>query len=167
MFDLGAGNGSVAAHLSALGYDITGVDPSKRGLEEARRAYPHLRIEEGSCYEDLALKYGQFPVVISLEVVEHLYSPREFAGTVYSLLEDRGLAVISTPFHGYWKNLGIALFGRHDQHFNPLWDHGHVKFWSEATLGKLLMQAGFRQVEFKRAGRFHPFAKSMIAVARK
>jgi hypothetical protein len=36
-----------------------------------------------------------------------------------------------------------------------------------ATLTKLLKQAGFGAVEFRRIGRIPPLAKSMIAIAKK
>ena len=35
------------------------------------------------------------------------------------------------------------------------------------TLGTLLSEAGFSQIEFKRVGRVQVLAKSMIAIARK
>ena len=78
-----------------------------------------------------------------------------------------GTAILSTPYHGYWKNLALALTGRMDQHFTALWDHGHIKFWSMDTLGELLWEAGFVDVRFERVGRIPPLAKSMIAIARK
>ena len=54
-----------------------------------------------------------------------------------------------------------------DRHFTALWDHGHIKFWSMATLGELLREAGFVDLRFERVGRVPALAKSMIAVARK
>lgn len=38
IFDLGCGNGSFARHAKDLGYHVTGVDPSDRGIELARTA---------------------------------------------------------------------------------------------------------------------------------
>jgi 2-polyprenyl-6-hydroxyphenyl methylase/3-demethylubiquinone-9 3-methyltransferase len=78
-----------------------------------------------------------------------------------------GTAILSTPYHGYLKNLLIALTGRYDQHHNPLWKHGHIKFWSIDTLQTLLKESGFVDVRFERVGRIPPLAKSVIAVARK
>jgi 2-polyprenyl-3-methyl-5-hydroxy-6-metoxy-1,4-benzoquinol methylase len=167
IFDLGCGDGSVAAVLAARGFDVTGVDPSPTGIEAARRALPGLRFEQGSAYDDLAGKYGRFPIVLSLEVVEHLYDPRQYARTVYSLLEPGGLAIISTPYHGYFKNLAIAMTGKWDAHHSVLWDHGHIKFWSMPTLTALLKEAGFGSIAFRRVGRIPLLAKSMIALARK
>ena len=79
VFDLGCGNGSVAAALAADGYDLWGVDPSTEGIAHAKAAHPNLRLEIGSAYDNLAGRYGRFPAVISLEVVEHVYAPRNFA----------------------------------------------------------------------------------------
>lgn len=167
LFDLGCGNGSTAAALTADGWDVTGVDVSEEGLAQARAHHPELRIEKGSAYDDLAARHGRFPVVISLEVVEHLYAPRRFAATVRDLLEPGGTAIVSTPFHGYWKNLALAVTGRMDRHFTALWDHGHIKFWSEATLGELLREAGFVDIAFSRVGRVPMIAKGMVARARR
>jgi 2-polyprenyl-6-hydroxyphenyl methylase/3-demethylubiquinone-9 3-methyltransferase len=167
LFDLGCGNGSVAAYFAERGYEVTGVDPSAEGVAEARTAYPHIRIEQGSAYDDLAAIYGRFPVLISLEVVEHVYAPRDYARTVFDMLESGGIAVVSTPYHGYLKNVAIAISNSFDKHVNPLWDHGHIKFWSFPTLTKLFEEAGFKEISFHLVGRIPQLAKSMIAVARK
>jgi SAM-dependent methyltransferase len=167
LFELGCGNGSVAEVLTQQGYQLTGVDASAQGIDQAKRRYPHLNLQPGSAYDPLADTYGRFPVVISLEVVEHLYAPRVFARTLYDLVEPSGTAIVSTPYHGYWKNLALALTGRLDRHFTALWDYGHIKFWSMVTLRQLLQEAGFHSITFRRVGRVPALAKSMIAIATK
>ena len=163
-FDLGCGNGATANMLSAAGFSVVGVDPSEEGIMHGRRAFPHLSLQVGSCYDPLAERFGTFPLVISLEVIEHCFYPRQFAKCVYDLLEPGGLAIISTPYHGYLKNLALAASGKLDAHFTALWDGGHIKFWSVATLRKLLEETGFSHIRFSYAGRFPPLAKSMIAL---
>jgi 2-polyprenyl-3-methyl-5-hydroxy-6-metoxy-1,4-benzoquinol methylase len=167
IFDLGCGSGAFAGVLAAQGYAVSGVDPSTSGIASARQAFPKLQLEVGSTEEDLAARFGKFPAVTSLEVVEHVYAPREFARRVYDLLLPGGVAVISTPYNGYLKNLAIALLNGHDRHHSPLWDHGHIKFWSVRTLGRLLSEAGFEELKFLRVGRIPALAKSMIAIAKK
>lgn len=167
VFELGCGNGSVANALAQQGWEVVGVDPSLEGIAQANATYPHLKLEVGSAYDDLAQRYGRFPVVTSLEVVEHVYFPRKYAATLFDVLQPGGTAVISTPYHGYWKNLAMALTGTLDAHFTALWDHGHIKFWSVKTLSALLHEAGFRDLRFYRVGRVPPLAKSMVAIARK
>jgi 2-polyprenyl-6-hydroxyphenyl methylase/3-demethylubiquinone-9 3-methyltransferase len=167
VFDLGCGNGHVAASLAREGYQVAGVDPSTEGIAQAKAAHSHLRLEAGSAYEDLVARFGRFPAVISLEVVEHVYAPRDYVRTLFDLVEPGGMALVSTPYHGYWKNLALALTGKLDDHFTALWDHGHIKFWSVRTLGELLGDAGFQELRFLRVGRVPVLARSMIACARK
>lgn len=167
LFDIGCGNGALAGELTRLGYDVTGVDSSETGIRQANLAFPNARLEIGSAYDDLASRYGTFPVVISIEVIEHLYDPRLFARNVFNLVEPGGTLIVSTPYHGYLKNVLIALSGKSDWHYTALWDHGHIKFWSIRTLSELLRDAGFRDAAFRRVGRLAPLAKSMIATARK
>jgi len=166
-FDLGCGNGSIAADLAALRFTVTGIDASQSGIAIAKASYPQCVFEVASVYDDLAARFGRFPLVLSLEVIEHLYDPRAFARTLFGLLEPGGTAIVSTPYHGYIKNCALALSGKLDDHFTALWDGGHVKFFSIRTLGAVLSEAGLRDLEFVRVGRIPVLAKSMIAIARR
>lgn len=165
VFDLGCGSGATSGLLASLGFDVTGVDPSAEGVRLARAAYPACRFETASAYDDLARGFGRFPLVVSLEVVEHLYDPHHFARTLFDLVEPGGTAIVSTPYHGYLKNLVLSAAGRMDRHFTALWRGGHIKFFSPATLSTLLTEAGFQSPRIVRAGRFPPLAKSMMAIA--
>jgi 2-polyprenyl-3-methyl-5-hydroxy-6-metoxy-1,4-benzoquinol methylase len=163
-FDLGCGNGATAHMLSEHGFSVVGVDTSESGVSLANDAFPNLRIEVGSAYDDLAAKYGTFPLVLSLEVIEHCIDPRGFAKSFFDLLAPGGLGIISTPYHGYLKNVAISVLGKWDSHHSPLWDGGHVKFFSVRTLRALLEEVGFQNISFGRVGRVPLLAKSMIAV---
>jgi 2-polyprenyl-6-hydroxyphenyl methylase/3-demethylubiquinone-9 3-methyltransferase len=105
--------------------------------------------------------------VISTEVVEHVFLPRLFATNCYRFLKPGGRLVISTPYHGYAKNLLLAASGKLDAHFTALWDYGHIKFWSRDTLTRLLREAGFQVDGFHGAGRFPFLWKSMVLAASK
>jgi 2-polyprenyl-6-hydroxyphenyl methylase/3-demethylubiquinone-9 3-methyltransferase len=166
-FDLGCGNGATANMLCELGFDVTGIDISETGIARGRENFPHLKLHIGNVYDDLAEVYGQFPLVVSLEVIEHCFDPKGFAKTFYGLISPGGVGILSTPYHGYWKNLALSLAGKWDDHLSPLWDGGHVKFFSIQTLRTLLSEIGFKRVQFVRIGRIAPLAKSMIAIAYK
>jgi len=167
LFDLGCGNGAFANELSKLGYVVIGVDPSEEGIRFAKESYPQLKLELGSAYDNLAERYGQFEVVLSMEVIEHVYDPRRFVRCLEQLLKPEGLLILSTPYHGYLKNLVLALTNKWDNHFTALWDHGHIKFWSVKTLSILLNEVGLQIEKVYRVGRIPPLAKSMIVCARK
>ena len=107
---------------------------------------------------------GRFAAILCLEVIEHMplasFDPTVTA--LCDLLEPGGMAVISTPYHGYLKNLALALAGGMDTHFTALWDHGHIKFWSVKTLTELFREQGLNFGAVRRVGRLPALAKSMI-----
>jgi 2-polyprenyl-6-hydroxyphenyl methylase/3-demethylubiquinone-9 3-methyltransferase len=107
VFDLGCGNGATARALAAEGWEVAGIDPSQEGVAYARTDDLDLRV--GSAYEDLATEFGRWPFVLCLEVVEHVYFPHRLARTLFELCEAGALAIVTTPYHGYWKNLALSL----------------------------------------------------------
>jgi SAM-dependent methyltransferase len=163
-FDLGCGNGATSHMLNALGFQVTGVDPSVEGVNQARRTFPEITVEIGTGYDDLKSRYGTFPLVVSLEVIEHCIDPRQFAQTFLSLIAPGGIGILSTPYHGYLKNLMLSLANKWDSHHGVLWDGGHIKFFSLATLKALLNEYGVDRVRLLRVGRIPPLAKSMVAI---
>jgi 2-polyprenyl-3-methyl-5-hydroxy-6-metoxy-1,4-benzoquinol methylase len=167
LFELGCGNGAVAAWVAGRGVQVAAIDSSESGIKIARQEHSQVSFERASAYDDLAARFGTFPAVISLEVIEHLYEPRRMVANLYSLLDPGGCALISTPYHGYWKNLALALMGKMDAHYTSLWDGGHIKFWSVRTMTRLLEDAGFVDLNFKRVGRVPALAKSLVVIARK
>lgn len=164
VLDVGCGKGDIANDFARLGCHVVGVDLSPTGIEMARKEYPKIRFEVLGADESVLQNLNEepFDVVISTEVVEHLYSPRPFIKGCYSALRPGGRVLISTPYHGYAKNVAIALAGKMDKHYTALWDGGHIKFWSRATLGKLMTEAGLTNIQFAGAGRWPMFWKSMI-----
>jgi 2-polyprenyl-3-methyl-5-hydroxy-6-metoxy-1,4-benzoquinol methylase len=164
-FDLGCGNGATCKFLQENGFDVLGVDPSESGVGYAKQNGIHA--ETGSAYDDLATKFGTFPLVVSLEVIEHCYDPFTFTKTFLGLIAPGGMGFLTTPYHGYWKNLALAVSGKMDAHFTALWPHGHIKFFSIPTLLRLLNESGASDVSFIRVGRVPVLAKSLVALIRK
>jgi 2-polyprenyl-6-hydroxyphenyl methylase/3-demethylubiquinone-9 3-methyltransferase len=114
-----------------------------------------------------ALDERPFDAVVSLEVVEHVYDPLAWARSCHAALRHGGLLVCSTPYHGYVKNLAIALSGGFDKHWNPLFTGGHIKFWSRQTLVHLLERADLVPEKFVGAGRLPYLWKSMVITSRR
>ena len=166
--DLGCGNGYLASLLGQQGHDVTGVDASESGIALARTHYQgdHVRFVRAEL--DAAQPIGDpgsYDVVVSSDVVEHLYRPAALVETAHLLLKPGGTLIIGTPYHGWLKNVAIAALGKWDGHHAPLWDGGHIKFFSVATLTRLVEQAGFRVRRFHYHGRAPYLWKNMICVA--
>src|SRR5678815_4544319 len=126
--DLGCGNGHISGRLAALGYHVTGVDASASGIQIAQRTYPGVEFAHALIDRDLNL--GEFDLVISSDVIEHLYRPSDLLEAAVTQLKPGGQILLGTPYHGYLKNLVLAATGKMDAHFSALHDGGHIKFFS-------------------------------------
>jgi 2-polyprenyl-6-hydroxyphenyl methylase/3-demethylubiquinone-9 3-methyltransferase len=146
-----------------------GTDLSAQGIDLARKTFPNGRFELLAADAEVLEQLDEppFDMVISTEVVEHLYAPRKWAAGCFDALKAGGRFICTTPYHGYLKNLLISLLGRWDTHANPLWDGGHIKIWSKKTLSCLLTETGFTNIEFRGAGRIPGLWMAMIAKAEK
>jgi 2-polyprenyl-3-methyl-5-hydroxy-6-metoxy-1,4-benzoquinol methylase len=163
VLDLGCGDGSLSQLIAQAGYEVTGVEESPSGIECARQNAPNLEFIQASIYDlPESLTQQQFDIVIAAEVIEHLMYPRDLLRTAKRCLKSGGRLVLTTPYHGYLKNLALALSGQMDQHYTVLWDGGHVKFFSVKTLISLLETEGYTDISFKFAGRMPYLWKSML-----
>lgn len=168
VLDLGCGNGAMAAGLCAAGFDVVGVEPDPVGAAIAAQRHRRLRVLVGGVDEDpTRLLHGEAPfdAVLSAEVVEHLYAPSRLPRFAALVTRPGGHLLVTTPYHGYWKNLALSLAGRWDHHHTALWEGGHIKFFSRPVLERLLREGGFEPVGFEGMGRFPGLWKSMLVVA--
>ncbi len=167
VLDLGCGNGSITRLLVGEGCRVWGCDSDRQGLEIAARRVPEARFQQVSLYEDPAsLGETGFDLVVACEVIEHLFFPQALPSFARAVLKPQGYLLVSTPYHGYLKNLALALTNRWDRHHAALDDGGHVKFFSRASLSRLLQETGFEVISFAGAGRVPWLWKSMILLSR-
>ena len=169
ILDLGCGNGYVAAQIAVRGHTVHAIDVSSQGIAIARASFPLVSYHAGSVYDDDLLEKIGGPVdcIISLEVVEHLFFPKKLFEQSYRLLVDGGSLIVSTPYHGYLKNLVLSLTNGWDRHFGVDWDGGHVKFFSKTTLSRMASERGFNNIRLLPVGRLPGLWKSMIMIAEK
>src|SRR5687768_6494931 len=107
VLDIGCGNGYVASRVAAQGNSVVGIDVSPDGIQIARNSFPDVSYSVGSIYDNALVDKvgGQVDCVVSLEVVEHLFYPKKLFEQSYKILINGGSLVVSTPYHGYLKNL--------------------------------------------------------------
>lgn len=166
VLDLGCGNGSLSHMIAQQGYEVVGIEESTSGIAIARLNFPDCQFIQGSIYDPpKAELLNAFDVVIAVEVIEHLFYPKELVRLARKLLKPGGQLILTTPYHGYLKNLILALSGKMDNHFSVLWDGGHIKFFSVPTLSQLLEAEGYTNIHFKFAGRLPYLWKSMLCSA--
>ena len=159
VLDAGCGDGNFAASLASAGFEMYGVDLSKSGIEiaEGRKVG---RFARSSIYDSLTAPFPgveHFDAIVTVETIEHLYSPRVFVARLYEALKPGGILIVTCPYWGYLKNIALAVTGRMDGVLSALWDGGHIKHWSRKTLTSLMTEAGFEELAFYGAGRRPPY----------
>ena len=164
ILDLGCGNGHLAKMLSSKGYRVAAADVDRKGIELARQdsASVDFRCVDMSDKPPDEWTKSPFDCIISTEVVEHMFFPRHLFQFATACLVAGGRLHVSTPYHGWLKNVIISATGGWDKHHQPDHEGGHIKFWSRATLGRLAASSGFREVKFTGCGRYSFLWKSML-----
>lgn len=89
---------------------------------------------------------GDVDILVSFEVIEHLFDPGAFVAQAHRLLGPGGLLVLSCP-NG--QGFDVAMLGAGSQAV----DTEHVNLFNPKSLGHLLEKSGFRVVESFTPGR--------------
>jgi 2-polyprenyl-3-methyl-5-hydroxy-6-metoxy-1,4-benzoquinol methylase len=169
ILDVGCGKGSLLKYLNDFcdNYRLTGIDINQEYLEFARKILPHAQFYVDDMSDSGKTVDDKFDVVISTEVIEHLPDPRELFRFVKDRLVGEGVFIISTPYHGYVKNILISLFNQWDKHHHSYLGRGnHIKFFSKRVIVKILNETGFDVIKFIGTGRLPFLWKSMIIIAK-
>lgn len=166
VLDLGCGNGSFSALMASSGFIVTGLDHSSSGIQIASNQHPTVTFAQHDITQPLPDRYqGKFDAVVSTEVIEHLLLPRRLMQNALNALKPGGLLILTTPYHGYWKNLALAVMNKFDSHWHPLRDYGHIKFFSKSTVLALFKEYALQDIQFQTVGRIPALARSMIISA--
>lgn len=140
------------------------------GVDVARKAYAEIPFYRLGVQDDPAEMLAHerpFGVVVSTEVIEHLFSLHIQPQSAVKVLKEDGYLIVSIPCHGFVKNLALSVLNAWDRHHTALWHGDHINFWSRNTLSRLLRENGFEVVHFEGVGRLPFLWKSVILVARR
>lgn len=149
--DVGCGAGLLTEPLARLGARVTGIDAAPELIEVAREHAARQRLEID--YRGIPVEHveGQFDLVTSLEVIEHVADPAAFVKALANRLAPDGLLILSTPAATGWsKFLTITLaegFGA-----IPRGTHDFAKFLSPDRMRVLLEDAGLTCEDFEGIG---------------
>lgn len=143
ILDIGCGDGFFAETLAKYG-DVTATDFSEVGLARARERLPSVRFFAHDLGHPFPLNSETFDAAWCSEVLEHLFAPAFTTSEVYRVLKPGGIFMVTVPYHGLLKNLGIALFG-FERHYDP--EYPHIRFFTQRSLRQILVKHGF-SIEF-------------------
>lgn len=97
ILDLGCGSGWLSAVLAQFG-PTTGVDLSDHAVREASKRYPWVRFYAANILDwKEGLQLGEFDIVVSQEVIEHVPDQMKYLEIAVNFLRDGGFLLLTTP----------------------------------------------------------------------
>lgn len=140
LLEVGAGFGTFCSELMSrkVFKRVVGVEPTP-GLANSCRERGIEVIEKP--IEDVALSQAElFDVIASFEVIEHLFSPLDFAQQMARLLRPGGLLLLTCP-NG--QGFDIETLGP----TSDTVDHEHLNYFNATSLEKMLQRVGLDVLE--------------------
>lgn len=146
--DVGCGAGLLTEPLARMGAQVTGIDAAPELIDTAQAHAAAQGIEIDYRPVEVTDIEGQYDLVTSLEVIEHVANPGSFVKALSRRLAPGGLLILSTPNQTAWsKLLTITLaegFGR-----IPRGTHDFDQFISPDRMRVLLEDAGLNCLDFE------------------
>lgn len=164
VLDLGCGGGQFTTLLKDAGYNAIGMDLSASAIEMAQRNHPGVPYKVLNSDSSIPAEDASYEAVWTTEVIEHVLDVHGFLSEINRVLKSEGLLILTTPYHGFLKNLLIVLL-KFDRHFDP--EGSHIRFFDKKGLERCLNTSGFSPIYWGGIGRFWKMYRTWFVVARK
>lgn len=160
LVDAGAGRGRFVAHARTAGYtDAIGVEPTVRGVDQARARYG-LALEQATI-QDAGVAASSADVVTLWHVLEHVDDPAATLDVLRRWLRPGGVLVVGVPNLDSWQ---ARIGGRRWYHLDL---PRHRTHFTARGLARLLSDRGFDVVRTTHVlGEHNPYGMWQSAVSR-
>ena len=140
LLDVGAGSGILVEAALDMGFEATGVEPS-RSLAAIARSHD-LPVETGVLGD---LPEDTFQLIFLVDVLEHVSSPHELLCEIVSRMDERARCVVVIPDAGSFL---ARLLGRYWWHYRI----AHVSYFDRHSAEILLRRSGLAVEGVSRPG---------------
>ena len=135
--EIGSAKGYLLALLNHRGWQVAGIEISAKAAAQAQTKFgvPTFcgTVEQYVEQNNSGIK---FPLVMAIDLFEHIPQPMNFLISIDSILEQDGLLIIDTPNGG---SRNILTLGSEWVGFNPF----HIFLYSKENLTQLLAKMGY------------------------
>jgi 2-polyprenyl-6-hydroxyphenyl methylase / 3-demethylubiquinone-9 3-methyltransferase len=154
LLDVGCGGGLMTEALARMGGKVTGVDAAPENISVAQAHADAQGLDVHYVCADVATMDGQFDLVTSMEVVEHVEDPAAFIQALADRLAPGGLMVLSTPNRTPLSRLALITVGEGLGQI-PKGTHDWSAFLTPEELETFCVEAGLRVTD-KQGLSFNP-----------
>jgi methionine biosynthesis protein MetW len=142
VLDIGAGTGTLAVKLrDERDATVVCVEPDVDRAVLARERGLIVHTTDLDTFAES--RPESFDVAILADVIEHLSYPATVLSTAHRLLKPSGHLLVSVPNAAHWTIRWSLLRGRFDYETTGLMDATHLRWFTLASLRRLLEGCGF------------------------
>ena len=148
VLDVGCAEGYLSKKIASKECEVVGIELDKEAAQKAEKYCKEVIIGNIESIE-LDNKYSNyFDFIIIADVLEHLHDPSRILNKIKKYLKDDGCIIISVPNIANWKVRFKLLRGNFDYTNQGILDEEHLRFFTEKTAKKLIMDVGLEIYKF-------------------
>lgn len=164
VLDYGCGRAEFTDYLASLGFGAVGIDLSPEAIRLNQADFPAMEFLTVAADKPAPFPDGSFDAIWCSEVIEHVYDVHGIFAEFDRLLKVGGKLAITTPYHGWLKNMLVMTFG-FEKHFDVEWQH--IRFWTKRSMTKVAAAHHLRPLVWDSVGRVPWIAKSFFVTFEK
>lgn len=138
LLEIGCGECVLLEEFRKLNWSVSGIDPSPI----SKTAADEKQIDLVNDFFPSAALAGKYDVVVSMNVLEHIYDPIGWLNSCREILSSEGLLFCAVPDVTECLNLSEPSFLMHQ----------HISYFDATSLKKLALSAGFESATVFEAG---------------
>jgi len=136
--EIGCSCGGILRKVLDFGVDIChAVEPNKQDADFVKKHYKQATVYNTSL-EDTNLTPDYYELIVSIEVLEHAKSVRDFLLKCYVLLKDSGVIHLEVPNH----NDALLTLYKYTGYDKFYYHKAHIHYFTKESLEKLCSECG-------------------------
>jgi ubiquinone biosynthesis O-methyltransferase len=143
ILDVGCGGGLMTERFAELGANVTGIDPTDRAIEIAKRHLPNSLFDKVTYLNaDISEINDIFDLVLASEVIEHVNDQNQFMAEVSKRVKKEGdlfLSTVNKTFDAWFAGIIVT-----EKILNTIDEgtHNYDKFVEPEVLSKMCLDNG-------------------------
>jgi 2-polyprenyl-3-methyl-5-hydroxy-6-metoxy-1,4-benzoquinol methylase len=102
VIDVGCGLAYLSNEISMIGYDVTGVDISKKSIEYGRKKFNNIKLYNSSIIDFSQQKHSAFNICVANMVFHNIVDIERNLNAINKIISSSGLLVVSIPHPCFW-----------------------------------------------------------------